>query len=652
MCASIRFEFSIWRHWSGEGSGRSSCFDKRPLTWNVGCYLTMKLPYLHSLFVAAALIYGCAVPGRAAAVSARPNILWVVSEDNTFNYVGAYGDPLARTPNIDAIAARGILFGNFYSAAPVCAPGRSTTITGRYASSLGSANMRSTPPLPDGVKFFPEFLRAAGYFCTNNAKTDYNTSTPWNVAWNENGRNAHWRHRQAGQPFFAVFNFEQSHESRLHTRQPLITDPAKVRVPAYLPDNAETRADLAQYYDCVSRADAAIGTVLRQLKDDGLEEDTIVIYFSDNGGCTPRSKRFLYDNGTHCAMAAYFPPRYAALAPGAAGTRSAELVNFIDLAPTVLSLAGVPRPAQFQGRAIAGPDRGPAPEFTFMFRDRMDERYDLARAVTDGRYRYIRNYYPDQPWGLHTDYLWKQASMREWARLHRAGTLNATQRAFFEPKAPEELFDCANDPDNVHNLAADPAQQARLARMRQALRAHLLATRDLGFVPEPLMVEWAAGRAPTTVGADESRYPLARLLDVIDTLQLSVRPDPAALERALHAPETLVRYWGVVAAQRAATLPVIAALLADNASIVRLATAEALLRRGENPAAWAAIEHEFAEGRQPEARLFALNVLARLPRAYPAAWRPRLARLAAAPATAGTASYLARAAEDLLNPGL
>jgi uncharacterized sulfatase len=268
--------------------------------------------------------------------------------------------------------------------------------------------------------------------------------------------------------------------------------------------------------------------------------------------------------------------------------------------------------------------------------------------MTDGHYRYIRNYYSDSPWGLHTDYLWKQASMREWARLNKAGQLNATQRAFFEPKAPEELFDCASDPENIHNLAAEPAQQARLVRMRQALRAHLLATRDLGFAPEPLLVEWSAGRPPTAVGADDSRYPLAQLLDVIDALQLSSRPDPMALERALRSRETLVRYWGVVAAQRAATLPAIAGLLDDEASVVRLATAEALLRRGENSAAWAAIERDMAEGRQPEARLFALNVLARLPRTYPGAWRPQLAKIAATTATAGTESYLARAAEDLL----
>jgi uncharacterized sulfatase len=201
----------------------------------------------------------------------RPNILWLVSEDNVATTVGAYGDPLARTPNIDRIAAGGIVFDHCYSSSAVCAPTRSSIITGRYASGMGTQHMRSQRPLPEGVKFFPEFLRAAGYFTTNNAKTDYNTSSSWNPAWNENNKTAHWRHRAAGQPFFAIFNFEQSHESNLHKRTPLVTDPAKVRVPAYLPDTPTVRADIAQYYDCVARADAAtLRAVKKALRDAGL----------------------------------------------------------------------------------------------------------------------------------------------------------------------------------------------------------------------------------------------------------------------------------------------------------------------------------------------------------------------------------------------
>ncbi len=578
----------------------------------------------------------------------RPNILWLVTEDNVATTVGAYGDPLAKTPHIDGLAQGGIVFERAYSTSAVCAPTRSSIITGRYASSMGTQHMRSKRPLPDGVKFFPEYLRAVGYFTTNNAKTDYNTSSAWDAAWNENNKSAHWRHRAAGQPFFAIFNFEQSHESSLHKRFELITDPAKVRVPTYLPDTPTVRADIAQYYDNVSRADAALGKVLAQLAADGLAEDTIIFYYGDHGGAVSRSKRFLYENGTHPPLVAHFPKKYQHLAPAAPDSRVSELVNFIDLAPTVLSLAGVPLPAQFQGRAIAGPARKAGPEFTFSFRDRMDERYDMARAVTDGKFRYIRNYYPSQPWGQPLDYLWRQPSMKEWAGLFAAGKLNATQRAFFENKPAEELFDCAADPDNVRNLAADPAARSQLIRLRAALRAHQLAIRDTGFMPEPLMVAWAGKGSPAVVAADEKRYPLARLLDQIDALQLSAQIDAAALVAALRSPESVIRYWAAVAALRATTPPDVTALLADAEAVVRLAAAEVMLRRGDHAAAWAVVEAELKDAAKIEGRLFAVNVVARIPRPAPAAIGAVLAQLASSTVAGGGENYTARAAEHLI----
>jgi N-sulfoglucosamine sulfohydrolase len=578
----------------------------------------------------------------------RPNILWLVSEDNVFTTVGVYGDPLARTPNVDGLAKGGIVFERCYSTSAVCAPTRSSIITGRYANGMGTHHMRSQRPLPEGVKFFPEYLRAAGYFTTNNAKTDYNTSSSWDAAWNENNKTAHWRHRTAGQPFFAIFNFEQSHESSLHRKGEAMTDPKKVRVPTYLPDTPTVRADIALYYDNVSRADAALGKVLAELKADGLAEDTIIFYYGDHGGAVSRSKRFLYENGTHPPLVAHFPKKYQHLAPAAPDSRVSELVNFVDLAPTVLSLAGVALPTQFQGRAIAGPARKAAPEFTFSFRDRMDERYDMARAVTDGRYRYIRNYYPSQPWGQHLDYLWKQASMKEWAGLFAAGKLNATQRAFFENKPAEELFDCTADPDNVRNLAADPAARPQLVRLRAALRAHQLAIRDTGFMPEPLMIAWAGKGSPAIVAADEKRYPLARILDQIDALQLPAQPDATVLNAALRAPEPVIRYWGAVAALRAATPPDVTALLSDAEPVVRLAAAEVILRRGENVAAWAVVEAQLKDATMSEGRLFATNVVARIPRPAPASITVVLGQLAASSVARGGENYVARAAEVLI----
>jgi len=581
-----------------------------------------------------------ALHGRAAA-PARPNILWVVSEDNTYNFVGAYGDPLARTPNIDKLAATGITFDHAHSTAPVCAPTRHSIITGVYATTHGAQHMRSSRLLPPGVKFFPEFLRAAGYFCTNNAKTDYNTSTPFAVAWDENSRTAHWRHRKPGQPFFAVFNHEQSHESKQHTRVPLVTDPAKVKVPAYLPDTPTVRADLAQYYDNVSRADAAIGTILKQLDDDGLADDTIVFYYSDNGGTLPRSKRFLWDNGTHIAMVAHFPEKFRSLAPAAPGTHSKELVNFVDLAPTVLSLAGVTAPAYFQGRALAGAARKPAPAFTFTFRGRMDERYDFSRAVNDGRYRYVRHYLPHRPAGQHVGYLWQQASMREWDELFRAGKLNAAQRAFFEPRAPEELYDCDADPENVKNLAEDPAHKAALEKLRAALRAHLLRTRDTGFLPEAMMIAQADGASPTVISDSPDRYPLERLVDFIDAAQMGKASGQQIVAATRH-PLAVYRYWAITATLTSKNPPNFSQLLADPDASVRLAAAEAVLRHGASDAAWKVIAESLGASHSRELRLTALNAITYLP-AGPETLKPLIAACGKT-----DDEYLKRAAEFLL----
>jgi hypothetical protein len=238
--------------------------------------------------------------------------------------------------------------------------------------------------------------------------------------------------------------------------------------------------------------------------------------------------------------------------------------------------------------------------------------------------------------------------MAEWAGLFAAGKLNAAQRAFFENKPAEELFDCATDPDNVHNLAADPAARPQLLRLRAALRAHQLAIRDTGLLPEPLMVAWSAKGSPSVVAADEKRYPLARLLDQLDALQLSAQPDATALAAALRAPEPVVRYWGAVAALRATTPPDVAPLFSDAEPVVRLAAAEVVLRRGGNPAAWAVVEAALNDAASGDLRLFAVNVVARIPRPAPASVVAVLKKLAVSATAAGTENYIARAAEDLV----
>jgi N-sulfoglucosamine sulfohydrolase len=587
--------------------------------------------------------------GAASATATRPNILWLVTEDNSASFVSGYGDPLARTPTFERLVKDGILFERAYSTSAVCAPTRASIITGMYAPSLGTQHMRSNVPMPPWLRYFPAYLRDAGYYTTNRAKTDYNAAVLPGT-WDQNNAQAHWRNRKDGQPFFSVFNFTASHESSLHKRLPLKTDPDKVRVPAYLPDTPEVRADLAQYYDRVSEADRLAGEALAELEAAGLTEDTIVFYYSDHGGVLPRSKRFLYENGTHPPLVIRFPKRFQSLAPAAAGTRSTELVNWVDLAPTVLSLAGVKAPDFLQGRAFAGPARARAPEFTYSFRDRMDERYDLCRAVTDGRWRYIRNYRPELPTLQHLNYLWNAAAMKDWARLHREGKLNAIQASYFGPKPAEELFDCTADPDNVNNLAADPAHRVTLERLRAANRAHFLRTRDTGFMPESILRELAGAQSPVNIGRDDTVYPLARILDVIDRLQLSAAPSAKDLTEALADPLPTVRYWGALGALRApkSIAAELTPLLKDANASVRLSAAFVIAHHGNPDTAWPVLAAGLAPEHRAEIRLAALNYLTNL-KDWPAMLRPLIEAAAKSTSRDGGENYVAHAAKHLLS---
>ncbi|MSU50252.1 MAG: sulfatase [Opitutus sp.] len=602
---------------------------------------------LRVLAIAAPIILAPA-NAQAAAPATRPNILWVVAEDNSATFVGAYGDPLARTPHFDRLAKDGILFERAYSTSAVCAPTRSSIITGMFAPALGTQHMRSTVPMPPWMRYFPAYLRDAGYFTSNHAKTDYNAAVLPGT-WDQNGAQAHWRNRQPGQPFFSVFNFNASHESSLHKRMPIKTDVAKVRVPAYLPDTPEVRADLAQYYDRVSEADRLVGETLAELEADGLADDTIIFYYSDHGGVLPRSKRFLFENGTHPSFTARFPKKFQHLAPATPGSRSSELVNWVDLAPTVLSLAGVKAPDYFQGRAFAGPARAAAPEYTHNFRGRMDERYDFSRAVTDGRWRYIRNYRPDLPIMQHVDYLWKMSSTKEWDRLRREGKLNAIQMSFFEPKPAEQLFDCAADPDNVRNLAGDSAHRGRLEKMRAANRAHLLRIRDTGFMPEPILRELSGDKSPTEFSRNDTAYPLARIIDVVDRLQLGAAPATADLNAALRDPLSTIRFWGALAVLRTPKSVVsdLAPLLKDSVGAVRIAAAYVTARHGKADVAWPILAAALAKDQGVELRLEALNYLTYLPD-RPASFRPLFE--AAAKSESRGENYVAQAAKYLLEP--
>ncbi|WP_052360755.1 sulfatase-like hydrolase/transferase [Oceanobacillus manasiensis] len=447
----------------------------------------------------------------------KPNILWISLEDTSPRF-GCYGDTLARTPNIDKLAEEGTIFNNAFSTSGVCAPSRSAIITGMYQTSIGTHHMRTehtdpnTPELPTPyyavpqahVKTFTEYLRADGYFCTNNFKTDYQFEPPL-TAWDENGMHAHWRNREPGQPFFSVFNPMLTHESGMWgdmvrnyiykeetTDRPLTTDPNNVEVPPHLPDTENTRRALAKHYDNLAEVDEYVGQILRELEEDGLADNTIVFLWSDHGEGLPRAKRWPYDGGIRVPLIVRWPNVLER------GGVSQQLVSMIDLGPTVLSLADSTRPYHLHGQPFIG-DEAKQREYVFATRDRHDQAYDKVRAVRDKRFKYIRNYYPEKPYLLWTSFSHQHPAYQDLWKLKLSGQLNKDQQLFMQNKRPpEELYDCENDPHELNNIAANPLYHEDIERLRLELDAWCKEYDTWGDIPEAQMVEtmWPGGLQP------------------------------------------------------------------------------------------------------------------------------------------------------------
>ena len=435
----------------------------------------------------------------------RPNILWLSCEDTSPD-LGCYGDKYAVTPNIDKLAAQGVRYENCFTHAGVCAPSRSGVITGMYPTTIGTHQMRCQGVPPEYVKCFPEYLRAAGYYCTNNSKTDYQFDPPPS-AWDGCSNKAHWRNRPEGQPFFAVFNYTTSHESQIRNRSKTMLDrianlgdkkhdPAKAKLPPYYPDTPIVREDWAQYYDVITLMDLQVGAALKELEDASLADDTIVWFWGDHGRGLPRAKRWLYDSGLRVPLIIRVPEKWRRLAlpgnPGGStgqalkpGSVNDDLVAFIDFAPTMLSLAGIKIPDHIQGRAFLGPQKTNPRDYIYAARDRMDETYDLIRAVRDKRYKYIRNYMSHVTRGQDISYMNEMPTMQEMRRLNAEGKLKGPQLQYFEPAKPvEELYDCQNDPHEINNLAGKQEYKDVLERLRAAHQQWVADTSDIGLIPE------------------------------------------------------------------------------------------------------------------------------------------------------------------------
>jgi uncharacterized sulfatase len=558
--------------------------------------------------------------------SDRPNILWLTCEDISPN-LGCYGDDYAITPSLDRFAAQGVRFTQACGITGVCAVNRSSLITGMYSSSIGSHDMRSRTRLPDSIKCFSEYLRAAGYYCTNNSKTDYNFPTP-RTAWHECSNEAHWRKRKPGQPFFAVFNYTGTHESqyrlspeRWKKRVARLTpkqrhDATKAPVPPFHPDTPKVRRDWANYYDTITALDYWIADRLKELEDGGPANNTIVFFFSDHGVGLPGCKKWVWDWGLRVPLIIRTPEKCRHLELAPSGSVSDRLVSFVDFAPTVLSLAGVSIPPHIQGDPFLGKQSTPPREVVYAIRDRMAERYDTVRVVRDSKYQYHRNFMPHLPWSQYVSYTEQMPTMQVWRNLHEQGKLNQVQDRYFQPKEMEELYDVEADPHMSRNLAGNSKYSKVIARMRKRLRVWQLSTRDLGVLPEYEVHSRSAGSTPYELAHDDEHFPLERILDAAELAsQRDVKAVPQ-LQALLKDEDSAVRWWaatGLVALGQKA-LPAKSALLAtlkDASAIVRIAGADALcnldLTETAMPILLDALKHE-----TPFLRLRAMTVLDRI----------------------------------------
>jgi len=441
-----------------------------------------------------------------------PNILWIVAEDLS-PYIAAYGDSTVHTPNLNRLAQEGVTYTNMYSVSGVCAPSRFSIATGIYTTTGSAQHMRTTmrpeyhakiglPPYqavpPPEVRFMSEVLRAHGYYATNNAKRDYQLTEPV-TAWDESSNRAHWRNRPVDTPFFSVFNFGVTHESQIWARAEdslRVPHDLDVVVPPYLPETGPVLQDIRRMYSNISLLDERIGMLLEQLEADGLLDKTIVVFYADHGGPLPRQKRQLYDSGLHVPLVIRFPNAQRA------GTRDDQLISFVDLAPTMFSLAGITLPDYLEGQAFLGLQQAEKPRsYIHAAADRFDTEYDTKRAVRDKRYKYLRNLQPDRGYYLAVTYREQMATMRELLRLRDENHLNEIQAQWFRPsKAEEELFDTWEEPHELINIAEDPAYADKLTELRQELDRWMVQTEDPGATDEREVIEriWPGMLQPVT----------------------------------------------------------------------------------------------------------------------------------------------------------
>ena len=548
--------------------------------------------------------------------------------------LGCYGDKYATTPNIDRLAGESVRYTNVFATAPVCSPVRSCLVTGVIATSMGTSNLRSQFPIPTEFKGTASYLRQVGYYCTNNVKTDYNTSNASKLikaCWDECSSKAHWRGKKTSQPFFAIFNDMTTHQSRSMVMpyaqfakqvQSKLSkserhDPAKAPLPPYYPDTPVTRRTVARYYDCISVMDKNTARILNQLENDGLADDTIVFFYSDHGAGLPRHKRLILDSGLRVPLLIRFPKKYQHFAPAAAGETIDRMLSFVDFPPTLLSLLSIAPPKYMQGQIFLGRSAAAPQTHIYAARDRVDEAYDLARCVRDSNWLYVRNYMPHLSYNQPSFYSDMGEIRDDITALAAADKLTTTAQKHYAgaTRALEELYDTANDPHQINNLAADPKQADRVKKMRKLLRAWMLDVKDMGFIPECDLAGRIKGTTAYELARSNNAPPFERIIDAAEFV--GIWPKAVNIQlKLLKDADSAVRYWAAVGLRASRPRGVRDRLVAqaltdamdDSSPAVRIEATWALVDIAKNDKALALLAREL-EGADSRAAVRAARAL-------------------------------------------
>ena len=555
------------------------------------------------------LLIGIAACTPPSPPAGTPNIVWLIAEDIS-PALGAYGDTLAHTPNLDALAAKSIVYDRAYATAPICAPARSALVSGLYATSMGTMHLRSETPFSENLKTLPEYLAAAGYYTSNQNKTDYNFDP--SGRWTENiGSATPWRNRAEGQPFYSVLNFGTSHESRANREQRYqeavanlpaedFHRPEDMVLPPYYPDTPLSREVWARYYDTITVMDQNVGAVLDSLEADGLMDDTIIFFFGDHGHGLPRYKRWLYHTGLHVPFFVYLPEKYKHLTEHELNDRVADLVSFVDFPATTLNLAGVDIPAAMEGRAFLGPDLPSSRTAVFGARDRADDMFEMSRAIVTDQYIYVRHYMPHLPYiqsgVINTNNKLAYRALRE---ARENGLTHPEQEKLWNEKPLEELYDLEADPMELNNLANLPEVAPIKASLRNQLHNWIVETKDLGLLPEAEYMIRSEGTTPYDYARGEMGYDATTLLNAAELVGTGSQVEYI---EALQHEDSGVRYWAAIAMQQEdeltdASTGALNHALNDASPSVAMAAAEALGYHGVHEHAIETLEYYIRDDR-------------------------------------------------------